>query len=330
MLTTSCSPATVFFSTYVSVFTDGSGRLSTQTSVSSSSSALPGYKSADNGGSSSSNTGRTWGIVGGVAGGVILVTLIIWVIYRCTQRRFEALDDVHDDIKWPELQPDGQEVSASTSTINPLGTRPTGKAGVGDDDGSEDGHGARAMSGAGRLSMGGNSLCHARQASYEQLGMIDSSMYATAPNYDPYLGQSAAPYPAPQNIYPPPPLGGHNGSPAPTYYSPRSEYQESCQAGSGSQYDSPPRSEQQHSSADLYRGNSGRSVYSTPDDNVEHLHGNFSGSASGYGTMPLQHQLDPFAAPGARPVSPVDIRRGTTSPQPSLMKEPRYGTRGPL
>jgi hypothetical protein len=297
--------------------------LSTQTSVSASASGLPGNKAADNNGGSS-NTGRTWGIVGGVAGGVVLIALIVWVVYRCTQRRFNELDNVNDEIKWPELQPDGQEVSASTSTINPLGTHPTGKAGVGDDDGSEDGHAAIAT--GGRMSLGNaNSLYHARQVSYEQLGMADFA--ATAPNYDPYLGQSAAPYPAPQIIYPPHPL---IGSPAPTYYSPRSEYQESFQAGSGSQYDSPPHSQQEHqqSSADLYRGDSLRSVYSTPDDYEEHLQANASAGSGPFAAMPVQLHRDPFAAPSPRAISPASSRRGAGAASP-LMSE--HGLRpGPL
>ncbi|KAK4050655.1 hypothetical protein OIV83_003381 [Microbotryomycetes sp. JL201] len=123
---------TVILKTYTSVFTDPNGRLSTQTSVSSSASAVP--TAAFN---NSSHTGRTWGIVGGVAGGVVLLVAIIFVAYRLTQRRFSNLDDADDDIKWPELLPGGQEVSNQTSTINPLGTRRTNGAGVGDDGDSE-------------------------------------------------------------------------------------------------------------------------------------------------------------------------------------------------
>lgn len=55
-------------------------------------------------------------------------------MWRCTQRRFGELDHSHEDIKWPELQPDGQEVSTGLSVLNPQGTRRTGRAGVGDDE----------------------------------------------------------------------------------------------------------------------------------------------------------------------------------------------------
>lgn len=51
------------------------------------------------------------------------------MIYRMTQRRFSNLDENLDEIKWPELQPDGQTVSAGLSTLNPAATRRTGGAG---------------------------------------------------------------------------------------------------------------------------------------------------------------------------------------------------------
>ena len=105
----------------------------------------------DDGGSGPS--GKTWGIIGGVVGvshrrfrlsrrvvadrsssltgfqGVAVLIGAILVIWRCTQRRFDNLDGDVDEIKWPELQPDGQTVSAGLSTLNPAATRRTGGAG---------------------------------------------------------------------------------------------------------------------------------------------------------------------------------------------------------
>lgn len=278
---------------------------------------------------SSSNTGRTWGIVGGVVGGVVLVVAIVFVVWRLTQRRFSSLDEVEDDIKWPELNPEGTE----TSTINPLGTHPTGRAGVGDDgDDNESMDGKHNRSGSGSMLAG----THTRQASYEQLGMTDSQGHyaSTGPNYDPYLGASAAPFPAPQNIYPPPPASYHHqqqqqygqqqqqhhyigGSPAPTYSSLSQEYQESLAARSGSQYGSNDDHRQRvgggggggtegeyATSADLYRGDSVRSAYST-DTNA----------FGGFAPMPGGQHQDPFAASpspraGSRATSPAMDGRG--------------------
>ncbi|ORY84682.1 hypothetical protein BCR35DRAFT_303000 [Leucosporidium creatinivorum] len=193
----SAASSTVVFSTYTSLFTNTDGSVSTHTGVTSSASALPSSGSSNSG--SSSSTGKTWGIVGGVVGGVAVLGAIIFIVYRLSQRRFSNLDDDAEDIKWPELQPDGQEISASTSTLNPLGTRRTGGAGVEMGDGSEFGD---EMSHAG---MGGGAMSmHARQPSYEQLAMADYSHQAGPQGvYDPYLGASAAPYPPPANIYPP-------------------------------------------------------------------------------------------------------------------------------
>lgn len=59
-----------------------------------------------------------------------LLVGIVLVVWRLTQRRFANLDNDHDEIRWPELQPDGQTVSTGLSTLNPQGTRRTGGAGI--------------------------------------------------------------------------------------------------------------------------------------------------------------------------------------------------------
>lgn len=48
------------------------------------------------------------------------------------------MDAGHEDIKWPELQPDGQQVSTGLAVLNPSSTRRTGGAGIGEDDDDED------------------------------------------------------------------------------------------------------------------------------------------------------------------------------------------------
>ncbi|KAL8278786.1 hypothetical protein RQP46_008855 [Phenoliferia psychrophenolica] len=168
---------------------------STVTSSSVQASAAPDSKS-----SSSSNTGQTWGIVGGVVGGVALFAGLLFVIWRFTQRRFSDIDDGADDIKWPELQPDGQTAAAGTSTLNPMGTRRTGGAGIEmDGDVSMGEYDAEMNGGAGSMYY---SQEHAT-GSYEQVGVYGNQNAPGGAYYDPYLGPSAAPQPAPQNIYPP-------------------------------------------------------------------------------------------------------------------------------
>ena len=66
----------------------------------------------------------------------MLLAALGYVIWRCTQDRFGDLDHTQD-IKWPELAPDGQDVSSGLSTLNPLKARRTGGAGIGDEDEDE-------------------------------------------------------------------------------------------------------------------------------------------------------------------------------------------------
>lgn len=82
-----------------------------------------------------------------------VVTALVFLIYRMTQRRFSSLDgDDIDDIKWPDLLPDGQEISSTTSTLKPLNTHRTNGAGVGDDGMTEYGGGG---GGGGDIGFGG-------------------------------------------------------------------------------------------------------------------------------------------------------------------------------
>ncbi|KAM0791752.1 hypothetical protein ACM66B_004019 [Microbotryomycetes sp. NB124-2] len=211
-VTTSRSQSTtVIMKTYTSVLTDPEGKLSTQTSVSSTVSAVP--TAAFN---NSSHTGRTWGIVGGVAGGVVLLVAIVFVVYRLTQRRFSNLDEAEGDIKWPELLPGGQEVSNSTSTINPLGTRRTNGAGIGDDGDSEFGDDLKGagFGGGAATALGPGSF----RPSASQEYLVSQGPGAMV---DPYHRRNeSADSSLQQHAYPPAPaFAMYSGSPAPSYHS---------------------------------------------------------------------------------------------------------------
>ncbi|TNY18213.1 hypothetical protein DMC30DRAFT_69406 [Rhodotorula diobovata] len=146
----STSSASEVVVTITSVVTNEDGSQSTMTQESAS--AVPVAPKEN---SSSGPSGKTWGIVGGVIGGVALLAAALYVGFRLTQRRFSNLDSGGDDIRWPELQPDGPN---SLATLNPQGTRRTGGAGFAmekdrdddddeDDDGELDRKGAEGMGG---------------------------------------------------------------------------------------------------------------------------------------------------------------------------------------
>ncbi|GAA5995046.1 hypothetical protein JCM5350_004223 [Sporobolomyces pararoseus] len=219
----SSSSLSTFEVTFTSTFTNADGSVGVSTGTLQSASAVPIKQN------NSSNAGKVWGIVGGVVGGIVVILAGAFLIYRMTQRRFSNLDDNIDEIRWPELSPDSQTVSTNTSTLRPLDTHRTGGAGIGDDgddwDSSEPfmapggaGGGAggdRRFSSGTLLSMSQN----AHDASYEQLAMVDQGGYPSQQSqghYDPFLGPSSAPYPPPQNVYPPSPYNSSpslNGSP---------------------------------------------------------------------------------------------------------------------
>ncbi|GAA5950162.1 hypothetical protein JCM3765_004221 [Sporobolomyces pararoseus] len=216
----SSSSLSTFEVTFTSTFTNADGSVGVSTGTLQSASAVPIKQN------NSSNAGKVWGIVGGVVGGIVVILAGAFLIYRMTQRRFSNLDDNIDEIKWPELQSDAGILSTNTSTLRPLDTHRTGGAGIGDDgddwDSSEPfvatggaGGGDRRYSSGTLLSMSQN----AHDASYEQLAMVDQGGYPSQQSqghYDPFLGPSSAPYPPPQNVYPPSPYNSSpslNGSP---------------------------------------------------------------------------------------------------------------------
>ncbi|GAA5909632.1 uncharacterized protein JCM6883_004580 [Sporobolomyces salmoneus] len=118
------SAASQVIVTITSIVTNADGSHSTMVSQSASAVAA---KQNDGG---SGPSGKTWGIIGGVVGGVAVLIGAILILWRCTQRRFDNLDGNMDEIKWPELQPDGQTVSSGLATLNPAATRRTGRAGI--------------------------------------------------------------------------------------------------------------------------------------------------------------------------------------------------------
>lgn len=136
------------------VITNSNGVVSTSTSSSLSTPAASSTVKPKNN-TSSSSTGRTWGIIGGVAGGVVALLGVLFIAYRLSQRRFSNLDHggADGDIRWPQLQMDGQMVAAGASTLRPMGTRRTGGAGIEmdgdkDEDNQSDWHGSDAANGA--------------------------------------------------------------------------------------------------------------------------------------------------------------------------------------
>lgn len=135
------------------------------------------------------------------------------------------MDNGGEEIKWPELQPDG--AYPPTSTLNPMGTRRTGGAGIemsgmGDHDDEWDSRddtaysSAAGSSGDGRGSWYNNGRGGAG-ASVEHLANYGAQMGVNSGYYDPYLGPSAAPSPAPPNL---PPLPPPNRSYSPYYADP--------------------------------------------------------------------------------------------------------------
>lgn len=136
-----------------------------------------------------------------------------------------------EEFKWPDLQPDGQTISTATSTLKPLETHRTmGTHGVGDD--GDDGLSTYRSSASGPAGdvraagalyapagthdpshPGGGSYAdpyaHSRQASAEQLAMIDGGAAAYATGYDPFpggpIGHALPPGAAGGMVYPPTP-----------------------------------------------------------------------------------------------------------------------------
>lgn len=109
----------------------------------------------------------------------MLIVALVFLVWRLSQRRFSESDETEDEIKWPELQPEGQTIAAGASTLNPLGTRRTGGAGIemGERDHSEwggDDEDRSFGSSGGMQQVGGGGMSHTPSSSYDQLGLYDS------------------------------------------------------------------------------------------------------------------------------------------------------------
>lgn len=155
---------------------------------------------------------------------MVLFAAILFIVWRFTQRRFSDLDDGGDDIKvrsrspspisfpthplcsqWPELQPDGQTVAANTSTLNPMGTRRTGGAGI-----EMDGDGGKEEFGDGGEMSRHTSMYYDQgqgQGSYEQVNVYGNAANPGGAYCAFFPSPSPCPFPPPfPRLLTPPPL----------------------------------------------------------------------------------------------------------------------------
>ncbi len=191
---TSASNTVVTTSSIItSLVTNSDGSVSTQTSASVGTATQSAAAASNK--SSSSSSGKTWGIVGGVAGGVVALAAIIFIAWKCSQRRFSSLDDDDANIKWPELQRDGE------GPLNPSATHRTGGAGIemGERRGSDEWNAQEPFfppQHDGRMSPAPGAAGYGAGAGHSYSG-----------SYDPYLGAGGAnaypPHPAAQGYYDP-------------------------------------------------------------------------------------------------------------------------------
>ncbi|PBL03318.1 hypothetical protein ARMGADRAFT_1022023 [Armillaria gallica] len=108
--------------------TNTNTRNSQTESASSSSASSSSADSSNSGGSSGVSTGTIIGL--SVAGGVALLGIIGFIVWKLTRKRFSDFDD-GEAIKWPELNAHGSD----GGDIHPLPIHSTGRAGF--DTGSE-------------------------------------------------------------------------------------------------------------------------------------------------------------------------------------------------
>ncbi|KAM0746999.1 hypothetical protein T439DRAFT_383631 [Meredithblackwellia eburnea MCA 4105] len=188
--------------THTVVQTDSNGDKTTSTSTSTA--------EADKNAPKPSSTAKTWGIVGGVVGGSILLAGVSFLIWRCSQKRFEDEDFTQEDFRWPEMQPDGYG-APQTSTLYPQATHRTGGAGFDMSERDDDAYGGVVGGGRGAASqyhdrsdsMGSHSEGHGNTAG------IGAGFHE---RYNNFLGPSAAPQPPPQNLYPHPSIHSQSAS----------------------------------------------------------------------------------------------------------------------
>ncbi|GAA5988923.1 hypothetical protein JCM10908_006232 [Rhodotorula pacifica] len=194
--------------TVTSIVTGSDGSQSTSLSASSTAVAVPVQNSAN----SSGLSGKTWGIIGGVVGGVAALLIGLFVIWRCTKRR--SSKRAMDDLSWPELQNDA--TGGAFSVLNPPGTRNTGGAGFEmekdraggegdyyDDEDDDRDHGAGEYRGGGYAGAGGAvspRLAYDPRSSAQYYGS-EGGQYGYMPDYgqlsrnyyDPYHQEAPLP-----------------------------------------------------------------------------------------------------------------------------------------
>ncbi|OAV94102.1 hypothetical protein, variant [Puccinia triticina 1-1 BBBD Race 1] len=151
----------------------------------------------NNNGSASGSSSNTWAIIGGIVGGLAGIAAVVFIVFRCTQRRFSDLDDEDVAIKWPELVNRAED----PSTLNPLAARPGVGHGIGEDDDQTD-EKPRLYS--------HDIAMESLHSDQRHPGMYDSyQAYPPPPPlhpqehngyYDPYLGPSAAQQPYPGTL----------------------------------------------------------------------------------------------------------------------------------
>ncbi|KNE96568.1 hypothetical protein PSTG_10127 [Puccinia striiformis f. sp. tritici PST-78] len=109
---------------------------SVYTAVTSAYTAVPRPSAAANNNNSNSgdSSSSTWAIIGGIVGGLAGIGAVVFIVFRCTQRRFSDLDDEDVAIKWPELVNRADD----PSTLNPHAARPGVGHGIGEDDDQAD------------------------------------------------------------------------------------------------------------------------------------------------------------------------------------------------
>ncbi|KZP00579.1 hypothetical protein CALVIDRAFT_533576 [Calocera viscosa TUFC12733] len=134
---TSTTPSSTSQSQQLTSYTNSAGSLTIETftsfvifgptgSANSSAANSTTTAAADNSSSSSDNTISQSTIIGlSVAGGIALIGIVAFIIWKFTRKRFAGLDDFEDAIKWPEYKTGEDDM-----TMGPLPTRATGGAGV--------------------------------------------------------------------------------------------------------------------------------------------------------------------------------------------------------
>lgn len=201
--------------------------------------------------------------------GVAVLIALVFVIWRLTQRRFSELDDAGDEIRWPELQPDGQTVLPST--LNPPGVRRTGGAGVEMDGDQESDYGEE-----GKSELVESSSYEKSSVAYGAVPNLPSAGGGAAVNrpssyYDPYLAASnASSYPPSRHPSPGPnSVLSHNVGGAGQSYdgSHAYEYEQDRLESTGS-----PRLSVRNSTYDYYSNYAGSPPASPPQAGYPYQH----------------------------------------------------------